>query len=52
MLTWSGRHARLRVAALVPPLLGAAAAMAAPPLDPPSQYEVRGDGYATIGRRG
>ena len=48
MLTTSGRRARLRVAALVPTLLGGVAAMAAPPLDPPRQYEVRGDGYATI----
>jgi hypothetical protein len=29
-------------------VLGAAASMAAPPLDPPRQYEVRGTGYATI----
>ena len=48
MLTTSGRRARLRVAALVPALLGAVTAMAAPPLDPPRQYEVRGDGYATV----
>lgn len=29
-------------------VLGAAASTAAPPLDPPRQYEVRGTGYATI----
>lgn len=29
-------------------VLGAAASMAAPPLDPPRQYEIRGTGYATI----
>jgi hypothetical protein len=44
----SDRRVRLRVPALIPLLLAAATALGAPPLDPPRQYEVRGQGSVTV----